>query len=85
MNNAFDVQSFILSLVANGGIAMVVSGWLAAKVTHWDGLLMNVQSILVAVVLTGIGSLAGLVPIAISDYWHFLQTGLANYRATHRA
>ena len=78
MQTTFDVQNFIISLLVNGGAGMIVSGWVAAKWTNASGLWMNVQTFATSLILTAAASLLGLIPIPISDFWHFVQSGVTN-------
>jgi len=76
--STFDTQEFILTLMANGGLGMLVSGWIAAKWTNASGIAMVIQTLVVAIVLTAGASLLGIIPVPISDYWQFLLKSVTN-------
>lgn len=75
---SFDLQGYLLSLLANGGLGMVLSGLLSARYTGASGLLMILQTIVVSLILTAGASILGLIPVPISDIMNFLKAGLAN-------
>jgi len=76
--NEFDISAFILQLLVSGGIAMTVSGWIAAKWTHLTGTAMLIQSLVVAIALAGLASLVGIIPVPIAAFWTWIKLGLGN-------
>ena len=78
METTFNLSDFILSLIANGGSAMLVSGWVSTKWTHASGLAMVIQTWITAIVLTLGASVVGLIPLPVSDVWGWIVAGFSN-------
>lgn len=74
----FDISTFVIGLMAPAGAAMIISGWLSAKLTNASGVGALIQSWVVSVVLTMLAALVGLIPIAIGDVWSWVLLGLGN-------
>lgn len=77
-NGTFEIQSFILQLLAGGGSAMLVSGWLSAKWTKFTGTPMLVQTFVVSILMAALASLVGIIPISIAEFWTWFSGGLGN-------
>jgi hypothetical protein len=74
----FDIQAFVLSLLAAGAPALVISGWISNKLTHLDGAAMLVQSLVVAIAITFLEAAAGVIGIPPGAVWQWLVAGLTN-------
>ena len=74
----FDPQAFILSLCASGGLAMLVSGWISAQWTNFTGIPMILQTWVVAIAITFLGSVLHMIPLGPGEAWDWLLKGLGN-------
>ena len=74
----FQLQDYLLSLVGEGGIAMLVSGWMSAQWTKFSGWLMIAQTFVVAIALTMLSSLVGIIAAPIGETWMWFRAGLGN-------
>ncbi len=73
-----DLTTFLLTLIASGGVAEVVSGWVSAHWTNASGTLMNVQTFIVGIVLMFVASFFGVIAIPATDVWGWLLAGVGN-------
>lgn len=73
-----DLTTFLLTLIAAGGLAEVVSGWISAHWTNFSGTLMNVQTFVVGIALMFLASLFGVIAIPVGDVWAWLLAGIGN-------
>lgn len=74
----FDISLFILGLLAQSAPAMIVSGWIATHVTGATGWTMKVQSFLIAVIMTMLYALVGVLPVPFSEVWKWIALGATN-------
>ena len=75
----FNLQDFVLSLVRDGGLAVVVSGFIASKFKlNLSGLSMQILTWIAAIGLTYLGSIIGYIPVASSELGQIILNGFAN-------
>lgn len=74
----FDIQAFVLSLLTAGGPALVISGWISSKLTHFEDEAMLVQSFVVAIAITFLEAAFGVIGIPASSVWQWFVAGLTN-------
>jgi hypothetical protein len=77
------INALILSLVGAGGLAMLVSGWISNKITHLTDLKMQIQTYVVAVLITMIFSLLHWIPVSIGDVWAWVGDGIVGGLASN--